>query len=171
MSDHRREPMRRAEFITPPNTLKLKAGSGGLDQKIIEKAQKMIDESGIDFVPIGQRYLVALTEGIRLTETRRREVEDETLIATMLYPAMQLKANGGMFKYPLITLVAAKLIRFLEHIKEPNDDAMDIINGFATSLQAIMLMGEKSTEVNEHGEELTQALDEACERYFERYGS
>jgi len=169
MTDNSRERLRKAEFITPPNTLKLKAGSGGLDEKIIEKAQKMIEQSGIDFVPIGQRYLVSLTEGIRLTETRRGEVEDETLIATMLYPAMQLKANGGMFKYPLVTLVSAKLIRFLEHIKEPNDDAMDIINGFATSLQAIMLMGEKSAEVSDHGHELTQALDEACERYFERY--
>lgn len=170
MSDHNpREPHRKAEFIVPPNTLKMKAGSGGLDEKIIEKAQKMIDNSGVDFIPIGQRYLVALNEGIRLTESRRRELDDEALIATMLYPAMQLKANGGMFKYPLVTTVAARLIRFLENIKEPNDDAMDIINGFATSLQAIMLMGEKHSEVAEHGNELTAALDEACDRYFERY--
>lgn len=170
MTDHsKREALRKSELITPPNTLKLKAGSGGLDQKIIEKAQKMIDDSGVDFIPLGQRYLVSLSEGIRMTQARRHELDNEALIATMLYPAMQLKANGGMFKYPLITLVAARLIRFLEHIKEPNDDAMDIINGFATSLQAIMLMGEKNAEVSEHGNDLTQALDEACERYFERY--
>lgn len=170
MADHNtREPLRKAEFITPPNTLKMKAGSGGLDEKIIEKAQKMIDQSGVDFIPLGQRYLVALNEGIRLTETRRTELDNEALIATMLYPAMQLKANGGMFRYPLITSVAARLIRFLERISEPNDDAMDIINGFATSLQAIMLMGEKNADVVDHGNELYAALDEACDRFFERY--
>lgn len=164
-----REPLRRAEFITPPNTLKLKAGSGGLDEKIIAKAQEMIDNSEVDFLPLGQRYLTALQEGIRMTEARRGEVEDETLIATMLYPAMQLKANGGMFGYPLITSVAGRLIRFLEHLREPNQDALDIIYGFANSVQAIMLLGEKTQEVYEHGGELSDALDDACARYFEKY--
>lgn len=164
-----RRPVRRAEFITPPNTLKLKAGSGGLDEKIIEKAQKLIDDSNVDFLPIGQRYLTSLQEGLRLTESKRGTIEDETLIATMLYPAMQLKANGGMFKYPMVTSVATKLILFLEHIREPDVDALDIINGFSNSLQAIMLLGESAPEISEHGEDLTLALDEACERYFEKY--
>ncbi len=165
-----REKLRRAEFITPPNTLKLKAGNGGLDERILEKAQRMIENSEVDFLPIGQRYLTALQEGIRMSQTRRGEIEDETLIVTMLYPAMQLKANGGMFGYPLITAVAARLIRFLEYLREPNQDALDIVGGFFNSLQAIMLMGEKTQEISEHGSELYTALDEACERYFEKYG-
>jgi hypothetical protein len=155
--------------MTPPNTLKLKAGAGGLDEKIIAKAQEMIDKAEIDFLPLGQRYLTALQEGMRMTEQRRGQVEDEALITTMLYPAMQLKANGGMFGYPLVTAIAARLIRFLEHIHDPNPDAMDIVNGFANALQAIMLMGEKSKDGSENGNQLAEVLDEACTRYFEKH--
>jgi hypothetical protein len=157
MSDNNRTPLRRAEFITPPNTLKMKAGSGGLDAHIIEEAQRLIEESDVDFLPIGQRYLTALQEGMRMTESRRGDIDDEALIATMLYPAMQLKANGGMFGYPLVTT------------REPNTDAMDIVNGFSNALQAILLLGETASEISEHGSDLSEALDEACKRYFEKY--
>lgn len=170
MINYPSEPRRRAEFIFPPNSLKAKVGAGGLDETVIMKAQKVIDESTIDFVPIGQRYLTSLQEGIRTSETRRGQLETETLIATMLYPAMQLKANGGMFGYPLVTSVAARLIRFLEYLKDMNDDAIDIIKGFFDSLQAILLMGENAKQVSEHGDELYIALDEACARYFEKHG-
>lgn len=166
-----RQPLRRAEFITPPNALKNKVGSGGLDEKIIEKAQRMIEDSGVDFLPIGQRYLSALLEGMRLSESKRGQIDNEALIATMLYPAMQLKANGGMFGYPMITSVAARLILFLEHLPEPNPDAMDIINGFYNAMQAIMLIGESASSMTEHGEDLSQALDEACAKFFERYSN
>ncbi|MCB1537839.1 MAG: hypothetical protein H6865_07195 [Rhodospirillales bacterium] len=167
--DMNREPLRRAEFITPPNTLKVKAGAGGLDERILEKAQKLIETSNVDFLPIGQRFLTALQEGLRMTQLQRGAIEDETLIVTMLYPAMQLKANGGMFGYPLITAVAGRLVRFLEFLHEPNHDALDVINGFINALQAIMLMGEGAEEISEHGSELYSALDEACKRFYEKY--
>jgi len=163
------ETPRRAEFIMPGNILKTKLGSGGLDEAILEQAQKLIDESGIDFLPAAQRFLVALQEGIRLSAAHDGRFDDEALIATMLYPAMQLKGNGGMFGYPMITAVGTRLVKFLETIRTPDDDALDIVGGFATALQAIMLLGEKAAEIEEHGQDLTEALDDACARYFEKY--
>jgi hypothetical protein len=160
---------RQAEFITPPNQLKLKVGSGGLDERIIEMAQNLIDKTDFDFLPTGQRYLTALQEGIRLTGTKRGEIDGEALISTMIHPAMQLKANGAMFGYPLITVVSARLILFLEQIAAPNSEALDVVNGFANALQAIMLMGERGKDMGNRGTQLTEALDEAVRRYFERY--
>ena len=161
---------RKAEVLFPPNTLKAKAGSGGLDASVIEKAQKIIDESGIDFIPTGQRYMASLQEGMKTVKAKRGVVDDESLIATMLYPSMQLKANGGMFGYPLITSVAARLIRFLEQIREPDDDALEIVTGFCNTINAIMLMGERDRKVASRGDDLYVALDEACQRYFEKHG-
>ncbi|HEY8963058.1 MAG TPA: hypothetical protein VIN59_01210 [Alphaproteobacteria bacterium] len=163
------ETLRRAEFITPANTLKAKLGSGGLDENVLEQAQKLVDDAGIDFLPTGQRYLVSLQEAIRLASVQSGNIDDEALIATMIYPAMQLKGNGGMFGYPLVTLVAGKLVQFLEMIRTPDEDALDIVGGFAAAIQAIMLLGEKAAEVAEHGEDLSDALDDACRRYFEKY--
>lgn len=164
------EPRRRAEFIFPPNTLKAKVGSGGLDERIILKAQRVIDESGVDFLPIGKRYLASLQEGMRTAASSRGKVDDEALIATMIYPAMQLKANGGMFGYPDVTAVAARLIRFLEYLREPNTDAIDLVKVFTDSLQAILIMGDKGRSISSHSDDLNMALDDACKRYFEKYG-
>jgi hypothetical protein len=58
----------------------------------------------------------------------------------------------------------------LEYIPVPDADAMDVVNGFANALQAILLMGERTGEVSEHGGDLYGALDDACERYFEKHG-
>lgn len=160
-----REPIRRAEFVSPPNTLKMKVGTGGLDEKILIQAQKLIDDSGIDFIPQGQRYLAALHEALRMAETQRGKIEDETLIIAMLYPGMHMKANGGMFGYPMVTEVASRLIRFLENVKEPDSDVLDIVHGFSNALQAVMLMG-KTPSSAERINDLCRALDEACDRYF-----
>lgn len=168
-ADTPRPSMRRAEFITPPNLLKEKLGNGGLDEAVLEQAQKLVDDAGIDFLPTGQRYLVGLQEGIRLASVQSGNIDDEALIATMIYPAMQLKGNSGMFGYPLITTVSGKLVQFLEMIHRPDDDALDVISGFAAALQAIMLLGEKASEMEEHGEDLVVALEDACRRYFEKY--
>ena len=170
MIDYPSEPRRRAEFIFPANTLKAKAGSGGLDETLIDKAQKLIDTSRVDFMPIGQRYLSSLQEGIKTARGGRGQIDDEALIATMLYPAMQLKANGGMFRFPLITSMAARLVRFLEQLRLPDDDALEIVSAFADSLNAILMMGEKAQEISQHGGDLYQALDDACARYFVKYG-
>ncbi len=169
MIDYPREPRRRAEILFPPNTLKAKVGSGGIDEKLILKAQKVIEETKIDFLPIGQRYLAALQEGMRTTQSSRGRVDDESLIATMLYPAMQLKANGGMFGYPLVTAVAARLIRFLEQIHDTNDDALGVVSGFVDTLTAILLMGEGNRKILDHTSDLHAALDDACTRYFEKH--
>ncbi|MBU6235461.1 MAG: hypothetical protein KGQ41_06415 [Alphaproteobacteria bacterium] len=168
--EYPRAPRRRAEVLFPPNTLKAKVGSGGIDERLIEKAQRIIEETKVDFLPIGKRYLASLEEGVVTTRTSRGQIDSENLIATMLYPAMQLKANGGMFGYPLITSVAARLIRFLEQVHDANEDVLEVVNAFVESLKAILLMGENNRKVIQHGDDLYLALDEACERYFEKHG-
>lgn len=170
MIDYPHDRRRRAEILFPPNTLKAKVGSGGIDEKLIIKAQKIIEETKVDFLPTGQRYLKSLEEGVSTTKANRGRMDDEGLIATMLYPAMQLKANGGMFGYPLVTAVAARLIRFLEQIHEANDDALEVIHAYIETLKAILLMGEGNRQVVEHVTDIHVALDEACARYFEKHG-
>ena len=45
MTTHFNQPQKRqAEFFMPPNLLKEKAGSGGLSEDILLKAQKLLEE-------------------------------------------------------------------------------------------------------------------------------
>jgi hypothetical protein len=159
---------RRAEFIKLPNLLKKKVGSGGLSEEILERAEKLLENNTVDFMPLGEMYLATLMKGIELAKNAGTGDDAEYIISTMLYPAMQLKANGGMFHYPLVTKIADKLIQFLEVIEQPDIEAVEIVLAFHTSMRAVVL-GRVTGQGGKYGTELLGALNGACVRYFEKY--
>jgi hypothetical protein len=161
-------PRRKAEFIRPPNTLKAKVGSGGLSANILDKAQALLENNAVDFLPLAELYLGSLMRGVESAKNVILVEDPEPLIAQILYPAMQLKANGGMFHYQLVTRAADKLIQFLEVIENPDEDALDIVIAFHSTIRAI-IMGRITGDGGKHGQELIDALNEACVRYFEKH--
>lgn len=160
-------PKRKAEFIPAQRTLKAKVGSGGIADDILEKAQALLENNTVDFMPLAEMYLVSLMKGIDTVKDASPEEDNEFLISNMLYPAMQLKANGGMFHYPLVTGISDRLIQFLEVIDEPDIEAIEIVLAFHTTIRAI-IQGKITGDGGAHGEELMRALNKACIRYFER---
>lgn len=165
-SHYNQTPRRKAEFIKPLNTLKQKVGNGGLSDDILQKAQALLENNAVDFLPLAEMYLNSLMRGVEKCQKMYGTTDSESLIATMLYPAMQLKANGGMFHYQLVTKIADKLIQFLEVISEPDEDSIEIVLAFHTTMRAIII-SKITGNGGRHGFELMQALDEACNRYFE----
>lgn len=161
-------PRRKAEFIRPPNTLKAKVGSGGLNEVILAKAQALLENNSVDFLPLAEIYLASLLNGIHDARKEVLITDPEPLIAKIIYPAMQLKANGGMFHYPLVTKTADKLIQFLEVIENPDEDALDIVLAFHSTIRAIT-MGKITGDGGKYGVELMDALNEACLRYFDKH--
>lgn len=159
---------RRAEFCTPPNTLKKKVGSGGLSEEILNKAQALLENNAIDFRPLADMYMDALAKGIEHARQSSGSVEAELLIAAMLYPASQLKANGGMFHYPLVTRVSDRLVQYLEVISTVDAESLEIVQAFHTTIRAILL-GQVQGDGGKYGDELMQALVDACYRYFEKH--
>lgn len=151
-----------AKIITPPNILRAKVGSGGLSDEILDKAQKLLEENAEDFAPLADIYLTRMLSGI--DKAKGNPNFDEAL-AYISYPCAQLKANGGMFHYSLITAIAQKLALFLKEIKIFNDDSIEIITAFHTAMRAV-IMGKITGDGGEHGSALLKALDEACERYI-----
>ena len=149
------------------NNLDTKVGSGGLSEDILTKAQALLESNAVDFLPLGEMYLNSLMRGIERAQKNFQTEDGESLITHMLYPAMQLKANGGMFHYQLVTKIADKLIQFLEVIEVPDEDALEIVLAFHTTTRAIII-SKITGNGGRHGFELMQALDEACMRYFER---
>jgi hypothetical protein len=168
MKHYNRTPLRRAEFIKPPNVLKQKAGSGGVSDAILDKAQKLLEENTLEFEPLGTMYLGALMGGIEKAKGYSHANDVEEIMASMLYPAMQLKANGGMFRYNLVSEIADKLIHFLEVLEEPDIEAVEIILAFHTAITAI-IQGRIKGDGGTDGAELLRALTDACMRFFERH--
>lgn len=162
------KPRRNAEFIKPPNMLKTKVGSGGLGDEILDRAQDLLENNTVDFQPLAEMYLSTLMKGIELAKEADPDDDQEYVISRMLYPGMQLKANGGMFHYPLVTRIADKLIQFLEVIEHADIEAIEIVMAFHTTIRAVV-MGRVSGDGGKHGAELMRALNDACMRYFDKY--
>lgn len=169
MADHfNQAPRRKAEFIKPLNLLKAKVGIGGLSEEILSKAQALLENNTVDFLPLAEMYLESLMKGIELAKNPEPNLDDEYIISCMLYPGMQLKANGGMFHYPLVTTISDKLIQFLEVIENADIEAVEIVLAFHTTIRAVVL-GKIKGDGGKHGADLVKALSEACERYFEKH--
>lgn len=132
------KPRRNAEFIKPPNMLKTKVGSGGLSDDILNKAENLLENNTVDFQPLAEMYLAGLMKGIDLAKESDPNDDQEYVISRMLYPGMQLKANGGMFHYPLVTRIADKLIQFLEVIERVDIEVVEIVMAFHTTIRAVV---------------------------------
>ena len=166
-SYYSRPSRRKADFIMPPNLLKEKVGDGGLTDDIIDKAQALLENHSHDFRPLADIYLEKIKRGVDLFRRNGNDGDKEAAIAHVLYPTMQLKANGAMFHYPLVTKIADHLIRFLEVIDSLDEDVLEIIDAFQTTIRAIV-HGRITGDGGNNGSELLQALVDACTRYFER---
>lgn len=161
--------LRKAEFYTPPNNLKAKVGSGGLSENILNKAQALLESNTVDFAPLAEMYLNTMMKGIDSAQniSGKSPEELEEIINSILFPGMQLKANGGMFHYSLVTQIADRFIQFMEVIEVIDEDALEIIMAFHTTIRAIIL-GKIKGDGGKRGEELLYALIDACNRYFEK---
>ena len=168
VTNSNQKPRGKAEFIKPLNILKSKVGYGGLNDAILDKAQAVLENYSVDFRPMAELYLATMLRGIERARKPAAGEDGESLILGMLYPAMQLKANGGMFRYQLVTRVAVQLIQFLEALAVPDQDVIEIVLAFHVTMQTI-LKGRITGSGGKHGEDLRQALVAACLRYFEHH--
>jgi len=166
--DHFSQPVkRRAEFIKPIDSLRSKVGYGGLSEAILDKAQALIENNTVDFQPMAEIYLDTMMRGIETAGRAGNRDEREIAIGRIINSTMQLKANGGMFRYPLVTRISDKFIQFLEVIAVPDKDAIEIMMAYYTTIRAV-LMARITGTGGKHGEDLLNALDSACLRYFSR---
>ncbi len=154
--------LRKAELISIPNVLKEKVGSGGIDQTLIAKAQAALDANTVDFVPIGEMLLKALDEAI-LAGTSGN-VTGEAAIEAILYPVMQIKAQGAMFHYPLATDVSDILINFLEAVEKVDHDVLEIVTAHKKVLHTV-LQKKMKDDTGAVGKQFCVALQDACKRY------
>ncbi|MCB1555805.1 MAG: hypothetical protein KDJ15_00665 [Alphaproteobacteria bacterium] len=166
---HYNQPQRRrARFYNPPNTLKQKVGAGGLSADILDKAQQLIENNAVDIRPWAEIQLERIRNYAQKAEDGLIDAhQEEEIIQSLLHASMQLKANGGMFHYPLITKIADRLLHFLEVVERLDADALEIVMAFHTTLQAV-LHGQVKDADTPHARALLDALVGACTRYFKR---
>ncbi len=166
MADTQIEPQkkfRRAEMITPPNKLKEAVGSGGLDQRVVNKAQELLKNNKVDFQPQATLLLGELRTA--LLASKGGTITGEAAIEAIIYPAMQLKAQAGMFQYPLVSEISNILVNFLETVENVDKHVLEISDAHRQAISAIVSGGIKGDGGNV-GKELREALMDACNRFY-----
>lgn len=156
----------KVKYHNPPNILKQKVGTGGLEPHIIQMAEEFISTNQVDFAPHAEKILTRLAGAIKVAKSKDRTERD--VIDTITGPIMELKANGAMFRYFLVSEIADVMLNFLENISELNNDAFEIIDVHQKTLEVILkskLQGDGGRE----GKALAQELYDACSRYRKKY--
>lgn len=154
------------KFITPRHVLREKVGYGGLDPAIIDRAEDFIASNDVVFTPYANDFLSRLSKA--LSAARESKDRSKDAINLLTRPVMELKANGSMFGYPLISDVADILLNFLEGLEDLNDDALEIIDVHHKTLNVIVasnLTGRGGKE----GKKLADELYDACRRYEKKH--
>ncbi len=161
-----KKPAEKARFIDPPNILRQKIGRGGIEPLRIERADSFIDENPTDFGPYAFEFMARLDEIVK--KAKSGKIKDKQAIDMLTQPIMELKANGGMFKYMLVTHIADIVLNFLENIDKLDDDVFEIIAAHQNALTVIVtnkLRGGGGKE----GKALSDELDNACKRYYKKH--
>lgn len=153
-----------AKFIKPPNRIKMKVGAGGIDENLIEMAQTKIENTSVDFIPFANKHLKRIKTLLKSLQKAQNDAKREELANAI----MQIKANGGMFGYSLISDIAAVALYFLENIKALNNDAITIINVHYQTMTVIISNGLKG-DGGQEGYALAKELESAANRYFKKY--
>lgn len=164
MTGHPKEP----RFLEPTNTLKIKVGHGGISPDLLKKSQEYIEKNPLDFGPYAQTFLKEIEDVLARVKQNPALKSDPAVIETIAKPIMGLKANGGMFKYPLISMIADVGLQFIDKAKELNHDGMEIISAHNRSI-ALIISTRLRGYAGPEGHKITEELADACNRYFQKY--
>ena len=156
----------KVRFFNPPNVLREKVGYGGLDPQLLDKAQTFLDKNDLDFAPYAEGYLKRLGQAI--AQIKAGKLKGQAAIDAMVRPIMELKANGGMFRYRLVTEIAGVILNFLEDVEELNKDAVQLVEVHYQTIYVIVSNGLRG-DGGAEGRQLAEELYDACVRYYNKY--
>lgn len=159
---------KKPRFINPPNRLKAKVGIGGIDERLLDKAQNYIKTVEINFKPTAKQLLDEAINSFKdlaaaQTQNAKNKARDD--LASSI---MQIKANGGMFGYQLMGEIAASALHFIEHCANVNQDAMNVVDVHLKSMHLILANNLKG-DGGQEGYALVKELEKACTRYYKKY--
>jgi hypothetical protein len=103
-----------AEFVTPPNYLKMKVGAGGIDKEALKEAEIAIQVLGHKmYAKWADDDLGRMRASFE--ELKQTNLEDPDSVKKMLRICWDMKGLGGTFGYPLVTTITHYLSNYLEH--------------------------------------------------------
>jgi hypothetical protein len=108
------KPSKGAEFVTPPNYLKMKVGGGGIDKEAIKEAEIAVQVLGHKmYAKWADDDLGRMRASFE--ELKATDLDAPDSVKKMLRICWDMKGLGGTFGYPLVTTITHYLSNYLEH--------------------------------------------------------
>lgn len=153
---------RKVEIIHPPNLLKMKVGSGGVDPDMIAKAEAAVAELAEGYLDWALKDLADLQA--RLAAARSDADNRRKCVDALFQTAHDMKGQGATFGYPLVTQVAKHLCHYVEGQLDRNKlPDLTIVAAHVDALAAI-LRGKVAGEGGAIGTALVHELEELVRR-------
>jgi len=164
--DQAKKPAAKAEFVKVPHTIRSKVSGGGpLSDEMLEKAENVIEEHGVDYVARAQAQIENLVQTVR---TAREKVESRPeLFEEIFQKSHDIRGTGSTFGYDLVTEIGTSLCNFVEGLEQHDDDAMEVVSAHVDALRAVIANGVKGdggTIGRDIAEGLAQAVAQSAQR-------
>lgn len=148
------------------DNLSKKAGTGSVDIQKLAASEKVMEETGFDFVSFAKDNLVTLREEISKAK-QETNINKEELVEALTAPVMQLKSSAATYGYDLVGELTNIMLGFLERVDQADDKVLGIIDAHQTTIFAILSNNMKG-DGGEQGAMLKQELQDVCKKYLSR---
>ena len=154
------------DYITPENILLKKAGTGGLSEEIIARAQAMADAITIDVKPFAVNKIDTMKSQLETQDFIT--AQNDNWIEDFLYDLMPLDVTLKLSENKAISEVSSHLLKFTERLKSLNVDAQHVIRAHINTLD--ILIKKNVENINDIiFKKLMDELQDACNRYNAKY--
>lgn len=153
---------KKARTIKANKELQMKVGTGQVDERVVDAAQKVIEENTVDFAPVAKPELDALQKA--LDEARKDMSDGDAVLESLKTPIMNLKANAATFKYKFISDLTGTVLMFLENVSKPDKKILQIVDVLHKTI-LLSLAYNMQGDGGAHGKVLLEAFSKLCQKY------
>lgn len=165
------KPASDVQFVTPPNYLKMKVGSGGIDKEALKEAEIAIQVLGHKmYAKWADDDLGRMRTSFE--EMKQTNLDDPEGVKRMLRICWDMKGLGGTFGYPLVTTITHFLSNYLEHcLNDPDTRVSSAVVSPHIDALYVVLSQKISGDGGAIGRELVAGLEKVVLKTGARIGS
>lgn len=152
----------KAEFITPPHTIRTKVSGGGpLSEQMLKRAEGVVQQHAEKYIERAQEQVDALVGIAREAET---ETGDKTEVFSRLFlQSHDIRGLGSTFGYTLVTNIAASLCNFIESLDRYDNDVLEVVTAHVDALRG-MIGNDVKGDGGAIGREIIDGLAQAVDK-------
>ncbi len=127
----------KAEYITPPHTIRTKVSGGGpLSSQMLKRAEDVVLKHAEKYIERAQIQIDGLVEAMR--EAQEAEGDGKTSFEKIFLQSHDIRGLGSTFGYFLVSDIAASLCNFVETVDTADDGVMDVMNAHVDALRGMI---------------------------------